>query len=79
MILVLILFLIVYLPTLSTYSALVAAGADKNKALLPFINTFELVKLIGRPKYQAFVIYLPIFNFFLMFSFLTDFSRCFGK
>jgi signal peptidase I len=79
MALILILIGIIYFSTLAVYKSLVAAGVDSKKALIPFINTYEWVKVIGRPTYQAFVVYLPVFNFFLLFSFFTDFSRCFGR
>lgn len=79
MILILILFSLIYCATLSVYKSLLAAGVEKNKALIPFVNTMEFVRVLGRPKYQAFVVYLPIFNFFLIFSFFTDLSRCFGR
>jgi signal peptidase I len=79
MLLIIILFLIVYLSTVSCAPSMIKAGVDKTKTLIPFVNTYELIKIIGRPSYQAFVIYLPIFNFFLLFSVFTDLSKCFGR
>lgn len=77
--LILLLFLLIYLSTLCTAPALIKAGVPAQKAFTPFVNTLELVKLTGRPTRQAFLVYLPVFNFFLLFSLLTDLSRSFKK
>lgn len=79
MLLILLLIGVIYLGTLFTAPALQKAGVPASKTYIPFVNTMELVKATGRPIYQAFVVYLPIFNFFLLFSFFTDLSRSFGK
>lgn len=79
MALIILLIALIYIGTLFTAPALQKAGVPASKTYIPFINTMELVKATGRPLYQAFVVYLPIFNFFLLFSFFTDLSRSFGK
>ena len=79
MLLVILFIAVIYLGTLATAPSMRKAGVESSKIYMPFVNTWELVKLTGRPTYQAVLVYLPIFNFFLLFSFLTDLSRSFGQ
>lgn len=55
------------------------AGYKGWEAFVPFYNTYLWVKLVGRPTWWAFVLYVPIAGFFVWISLLVDLANTHKK
>ena len=54
-------------------------GIDAVKGLIPGVNFMEWCKAIGRPKWWAALLLVPIVNFFIYAGMCIDMVRSFGK
>jgi len=54
-------------------------GYKGYEALVPGYNTYILVKIVGRPLWWAFVIYVPIAGFFIWLNLLIDIANTHRK
>ena len=48
-------------------------------ALIPFWSEFEIMTLVGKPKWWFIYLLIPIFNIFAYYILIFDLIRCFGK
>ena len=55
------------------------AGIEAWKAYIPFLNAWEWIKLIEKPKYWMVLIILPIFNIFTYLSMVVELIKGFNK
>ncbi len=55
------------------------AGVDANKALIPGVNFTEWCTIIGRPKWWALLLLIPIVNIFIYAGMCVDMVRSFKK
>ena len=55
------------------------AGIAPSKAWIPGVNFAEWCSLIGRPRWWAWLLLLPIVNFFILAGMCVDMVRSFGK
>jgi len=55
------------------------AGVEPNKALIPGVNFMEWCKIIGRPKWWAALLLIPIVNIFIFTGMCVDMVRSFKK
>lgn len=55
------------------------AGVDPTKALIPGVNFMEWAKLIGRPKWWALLLLIPIVNIFIYAGMCVDMVRSFKR
>jgi signal peptidase I len=55
------------------------AGVDPTKALIPGVNFAEWATLIGRPRWWAFLLLIPIVNIFVFAGMCVDMVRSFKK
>ena len=77
---ILIFLLISYiLLSLSLRKVFEKAGVEPNKALIPGVNFMEWCKLIGRPKWWAALLLVPIVNIFIFTGMCVDMVRSFRK
>ncbi len=54
------------------------AGVKSWKAYVPFLNAWEWIKLIEKPKYWIILLILPIFNIFTYLSMVVDLIQGFN-
>ncbi len=71
--------LILLLPAAGTYKMFEKAGVAGWKALIPFYNTWMMLKLSNRAKYIFFLQLIPIVGWFISMSIFVDFVKTFGK
>lgn len=77
---ILIFILISYiLLSLSLRKVFEKAGVSPTKALIPGVNFMEWANLIGRPKWWAFLLLVPIVNIFIYAGMCVDLVRSFKK
>ncbi len=67
------------LLSLSLRKVFEKAGVSPTKALIPGVNFMEWAKLIGRPKWWAFLLLVPIVNIFIYAGMCVDLVRSFKK
>ncbi len=77
----LLIFLIVSYIVLSValYFLFPKAGVDGIKGAIPGVNFMEWCELIGRPKWWAALLLIPIVNIFIYSGMAVDLARSFGK
>ena len=56
-----------------------AAGEKPWKALVPVYNAFVLFKIINRPKWWTFLLFLPVINLMMLMVIWIDTVKYFGK
>ena len=72
--------LILYIVlSISLYKVFEKAGVDAWKALVPGLNFMEWCTLVGRPKWWAALLLLPIVNIFILAGLCVDMVRSFKK
>jgi signal peptidase I len=80
---ILILFLIqsvvVLLPVAGLYKMFEKAGLSPWKALVPYYNTWIMLKSAGRPKYLFFCQFIPIVGWFISMWIFIEFVKLFGR
>ncbi len=77
---ILIFFLITYiLLSISLYKVFEKANIPSWKAFVPGLNFIEWCGMIGRPKWWAALLLIPVVNFFIYAGMCVDMVRSFGK
>ena len=66
------------LLSISLFLLFPKAGVDAVKGLIPGVNFMEWCTLIGRPKWWALLLLVPIVNFFILAGMAVDLARSFG-
>ncbi len=64
---------------LGTWKLYKAAGEKPWKALVPVYNAFVLFKIINRPKWWTFLLFLPVINLMMLMVIWIDTVKYFGK
>lgn len=73
-------FLLLYLLiSISLYKVFDKAGIIPTKAFIPGVNFIEWCQLIGRPKWWAALLLLPIVNIFILAGMSVDLVRSFKQ
>lgn len=67
------------LLSLSLYMLFPKANVDPIKGLIPGVNFAEWCKIIGRKKWWAWLLLIPIVNIFIYAGMAVDLVRSFGK
>jgi signal peptidase I len=67
------------LPAAGLYPLFKKAGQPGWKALVPFYNTWIMVRLAKRPLYLFFLQLVPVVGWFVSMGIFIDFVNCFGK
>ena len=67
------------LLSLSLRKVFEKAGVSPQKALIPGVNFMEWAKIIGRPKWWALLLLVPIVNIFIYAGMCVDLVRSFKK
>lgn len=78
-ILILISLLLVILPAPGLYKMFKKAGVPGWKGLVPFLNTWEILKLSGIRKHWFFWQFIPIAGWFITLWILIESVKLFGK
>lgn len=68
-----------YLSTVFTILLTKKAGIETSKMLIPFYNTYLLVKLVEKPPYWAILCYLPVTNVFIVLSIYVELVKAFDR
>jgi Family of unknown function (DUF5684) len=55
------------------------AGKPGWAAIVPFYNTYVLLKLVGRPGWWMLLFFLPIVNIVFLIMVMVDLATAFGK
>lgn len=55
------------------------AGVSPWKSLVPFLNWWHWVKMVGRPTYYFFLLFVPIVNPIIWFTLSIDLLKSFGR
>lgn len=74
-------FIIVWyiLLSISLYMLFPLAGKEAWRGLVPVLNYMEWCDIVGRSKAYAFLMFIPIVNFFIHAGLAVDMVRSFGK
>ena len=64
---------------LGTWKLYKAAGEDPWKAIVPVYNAIVLFKIINRPKWWIFLLFLPVINLMIFMVIWIDTVKYFGK
>lgn len=77
---IIVFFLVMYvLVSISLYFLFPKAGVDGWKGLVPGLNFMEWCSIIGRPRWYAALLLIPIVNIFIYSGMAVDMVRSFGK
>lgn len=78
-VIVLISVLIVFLPAFGMAKMFRKAGVPEWKAWVPFLNTWEIIKLAGIRRHWFFWQFIPVAGWFISLWLLVEFVKLFGK
>ena len=67
------------LPAFGSYFMFKKAGVPGWKGLVPFYNTFEMLRLSKKPMYLFFIQLIPVAGWFITLAILVEFVKTFGK
>lgn len=67
------------LLSVALYFIFPKCGVEGWKGLVPVLNFMEWTKLIGRPTWWAFLLFIPIVNIFIFVGMAVDLVRSFDK
>ncbi len=79
LVLALIQFLILLLPSFGLSKLFGKAGAPGWKAFVPFYNTWIMLELAGRPRHWAIWQIIPVVGWFISMGIFVEFVKTFGK
>src|SRR6185369_10138609 len=71
--------LILLLPAPGLYKLFQKAGIPSWKAFVPFLNTWEIIKIAGLRKHWWFWQFIPIVGWFISMWLFVEFIKLFGK
>jgi len=71
--------LIVILPSIGLYKMFSKAGITPWKAFVPFLNTWEIIRVSQLKKHWFFWQFIPIVGWFISLWLLIEFVKLFGK
>lgn len=72
-------FLLVFLPSFGLAPLFKAAGAPAWKAYIPFYNTWVMQELTQRPKHWVFWQFIPVVGWFITPGIFIEFAKAFGR
>ncbi len=78
-ILIVISLLIVFLPAFGLFRLFAKAGIASWKAWVPFLNTWEIIKVARLRKHWFFWQFIPVAGWFISIWILVEFVKLFGK
>lgn len=55
------------------------ANVEGWKSLIPIYSEYWLIKIVGKPTFWVFYLFIPILNIFTFYVLIFDLLRCFGK
>jgi len=64
---------------LATYKFYIKAGKEAWKAFIPFLNIYELLDIIKKPKWWLIFVYLPVVNLLMIPVLWVQLLKVFGK
>jgi signal peptidase I len=79
LILILIALALFILPAFGLYFMFKKAGAPAWKGVVPFFNSFEMLRLSKRPIYLFVLQFIPVVGWFFTLAILVEFVKTFGK
>ena len=72
-------FLLILISWIGLSKMFVKAGQKGYQAFIPFLNFYIWLKLIGKPTYWIFLLFVPIINVFICAYMHIDIVRSFGR
>src|SRR5215471_7004742 len=78
-VIILVSLLIVLLPAVGLYKMFQKAGIPAWKAVVPFLNTWEMLKATHYRKHWFFWQFIPVVGWFISIWILVEFVKLFGK
>jgi signal peptidase I len=67
------------LPAFGAYLLFPKASQPGWKALIPVLNTYEMVRIAGRPLIWFFLQFVPVVGWFITLGVLIEFIKTFGR
>lgn len=55
------------------------AGRPGWAALIPFVNTYYILKIGDNPSWHFLLLFVPLLNFFIALGMHIDFAKAYGK
>src|SRR5205085_549775 len=55
------------------------AGEEGWRAFVPVVNTLTILKILGRPRWEVILDFVPILNIFQYAKNVVELIRCFGE
>src|SRR5579871_6398843 len=65
--------------TVGLWKLFTKAGEAGWKSLVPFYAEYTIIKIIGKPSWQIIYVFIPVVNVIVMYIWIFDLTRCFGK
>ena len=79
MIILIFLILSYLLTSVALYFVFPKCGKPAINGLIPVVNFMDWCDIIGRPRWYAFLLFIPIVNIFIYVGMAVDLGRSFGK
>jgi signal peptidase I len=79
MIIYLIQFLLVFLPSFGLAKMFRKAGVPEKNAWIPFYNTWQILETANRPRHWFFWQFIPVVGWFITMGIFIEWVKCFGK
>ena len=79
LIIYLIQFLMVFLPSFGLAKMFTKAGLPSNSAWMPFYNTWVILDAAKRPKHWFYWQFIPVVGWFITMGIYIEWVKCFGK
>lgn len=67
------------LLSIALYFVFPKCGKPAMNGLIPVVNFMDWCDIIGRPRWYAFLLFIPIVNIFIFVGMAVDLGRSFGK
>jgi len=67
------------LPSFGAYLLFPKAGRPGWKALIPLLNTYEMLRIANRPLIWFFLQFIPVVGWFITLGLLIEFIKTFGR
>ena len=79
LIIYLIQFLLVFLPSFGLAKMFRKANVPERKAWIPFANTWQILETANRPRHWFYWQFIPVVGWFITMGIYIEWVKCFGK
>jgi hypothetical protein len=70
---------VIVIPVIAMWRIFTKAGRPGWAVLIPFYNTYVLIKICGRPGWWLLLMFIPVVDFVIVVILMLDLAKSFGK